>query len=164
MHECLATVEVRMISGREPPTSLQESGMVTPSKILQTLRFKGFAVFHQRLQHFRDSRCTRCYTAFIKICRMYERPNPHKGKYAFYVDGGIRPSHACLRVISSLYDARGLLFLHIPFLAPTPTCIVQHPKVRWDGSYHSLQGLLSLLVWRLYQGGRSVTLPLYRYV
>ena len=67
----------------------------------------------------------------------------------WYINGSYLPRVACLRVISSHYDGRSL-FLLIPFLAPTPTCIVQHPEVRRDGSYHFLKGILTLLVWRLY--------------
>ena len=149
-----------MISGVASRTNLQESGMVTPSKILQTLRFPGFAAFHRRVRRFRkphnrDSQCTHCYTDFITIYRMYVRPKPHESTYACYVDCGIRPSHtyrlqsyhtiqlyvtggrlprvACLLVIPPHYDGRSLILLN-PFLDPTPTCMVQHPEVRRDGS------------------------------
>ena len=46
--------EVRMNSGTASSARLQDLGMITPPGIMQTLRFPGFAVFHQRVQHFRE--------------------------------------------------------------------------------------------------------------
>ena len=59
----------------------------------------------------------------------------------WYVTGISLSRFACLRVISSHSNGRSL-FLHIPFLDPPLRGIVQHPEVRWDGSYHSPQGIL----------------------
>jgi hypothetical protein len=56
----------------------------------------------------------------------------------WYVTGISLPRFACLRVISSHSSGRSL-FLHIPFLDPLPTGIIQHPEFRWDESYHSPQ-------------------------
>ena len=49
----LATFFVRMIFCNSVSSLFPKSGIITPAKFLQTLRFPGSAVFHRRVQDFR---------------------------------------------------------------------------------------------------------------
>ena len=49
----LASNEIRMIFCNSVSSLFSESGITTPAKVLQTLRFPGSAVFHRRVDDFR---------------------------------------------------------------------------------------------------------------
>ena len=93
--------QVRMVSGGASPTSLQESGMVTPPKILQPLRFPGFAVFSTGACNTSGGYITWIHNVhevilllLLTSC-MYVRPKPHGDTHTRYADCSISPCHTC---------------------------------------------------------------------
>ena len=106
----LATSAVRMISGRASPACFQDSGMITPPGIMQTLRFPGSAVFHKGVQHFRwlhnyDSPCKHCYTAYLSYNCIYVWPRLHGGMCTCYGDCCISPATHAASKPTNLYGS-----------------------------------------------------------